>query len=321
LDDKKADFVLTSKLQYDEPMMPQPSPATQRPPSPLERPDPDLVGNPPKFDGDRANAILFLAEFETFMVLNCNTPIARNPTRRAAYFLNITRGPAITVKNWVDRNINWFHEVIRNPDLVPEETNAWEVLKTNFRKSFEDHLGSEIAGIKLQELHMTEDRLDDYIAEFEGLARRAGYDLNDPLAIRYFVRGLPRKLIKDCIDNGRPESFEEWASAAHRQHRTGWLIQAYSRLRDGQQPPDRGATWRNGQPARQDIPPAGPRTTPRNSNPSTTVDDKNRKAITEDDKERYRREGRCYHCGTKGHMARHCPDRAHTHKRSTTERT
>jgi hypothetical protein len=319
LDDKKADSV---ELKYDEAMMPQLSP-TQRPPSPVEKPYSDLVGNPPEFDGDRANATSFLTEFEVFMVLNDNTRIARDPTKQAAYFLNITKGPAITVKHWVDRKFNWLGGIMRNPGLLPEGMNAWDVLRADFEKTFEDYVGPKIAGFKLEKLRMKENRVDDYIAEFEGLARSARYGLNEPLTIQHFFHGLPRELAKDCIDYRNPKTFDQWTSAVREQLLAWQLIKAFSEKRNTQQLPNRGGTQRNGPPARQDISPAGLRTTPRDLKANTTVADTNRNAITEEDKERYIREGRCFHCGVRAHISRNCPDRAPTRKSrncTTTER-
>jgi hypothetical protein len=73
-------------------------------------------------------------------------------------------------------------------------------------------------------------------------------------------------------------------------------LQAFRPLRERKQPPYQGTfVWG------RDIPPARPRTSPSDSNPSAAVD-ANRKAINEDDKERYRREERCFHCGVQGLM-------------------
>ncbi len=39
-----------------------------------------------------------------------------------------------------------------------------------------------------------------------------------------------------------------------------------------------------------------------------------RKAITEADKEKYRKEGRCFECNKQGHITRNCPSKkAHAH--------
>ena len=283
--------------------MQRPSIPAHRPiPSPLPGDEPDLaLGIPPEFDGDRSNAIFFLTQFERFIWLNDKTRIASDPINRAAYFLYIMRGPRITIENWVDRNSEWLDQVTSNPDLLPEGMNAWEVLKADFKRSFEDHFGPQIAGIKLHNLHMMkEDHVDDYIANFEDLAYRAGYSLKGHLTIQLFIRGLPPKLAEACVDNERPKSFIQWASAARRQHPNWQRKQAVDGQREIQQAPNQGAQWRNG----QNISQARARITSRDSNSSAT---------TEDDKERYRREGRCFHCGMQGHIVRLCPNRARPH--------
>jgi hypothetical protein len=221
--------------------MQQLSTLTQRPiPGPLKGDKPDLtLGIPPEFDGDRANAILFLTQFERFIQLNDKTRIARDPVNQAAYFLYTMRRPHITVENWVDRNSQWLDQVMSSPDILPEGMNAWEVLKTDFKNSFEDHYGPQIAGIKLHNLHMKEGRVDDYIADFQDLACRAGYSLKGLLTIRLFIHGLPPKLADACTDNERPKSFDQWANAVRRQHPNWQRKQAvcYRPLDPGTSPP------------------------------------------------------------------------------------
>jgi hypothetical protein len=292
--------------------MQQPSTPTQPPnPSPLQWDEPELaLGIPPEFDGDRANAIFFLNQFERFIWLNDKTRIARDPVNRAAYFLYIMRGPRFTIENCVDRNSEWLDQVTSNPDMLPEGMNALEVLKADFKRPFEDHFGPQIAGIKLHNLHMKEDHVDDYIAIFEDLAYRAGYSLKGHLTIQLFIRGLPPKLAEACVDNERHKSFIQWTSAVRRQYPNWLRKEAVNGQQEVQQPPNQAAGRRNGQSVfRARARTSG--TTSRDSNRSTTIVDTSRNATTGDDKERYRRERRCSNCGMQGHFVRLCPNRAH----------
>ncbi len=80
---------------------------------------------------------------------------------------------------------------------------------------------------------MSGGNVDQYIADFEFLAQRAGIDVNDPTAIRLFSKGMPFSLAESCIKLEQPKSFEQWAKAAQVQQRNYILIQGLKRSKDG----------------------------------------------------------------------------------------
>ena len=95
-------------------MMQRPSLANQRPPSPLEEDHSGLEGAPIKFDGDRANTISFLEQFNLLMLVNSHTDIARDPLLRAIYFLNILGASPATVDWWVKMKLRWLRRIESN---------------------------------------------------------------------------------------------------------------------------------------------------------------------------------------------------------------
>jgi hypothetical protein len=86
-------------------------------------------------------------------------------------------------------------------------------------QAFIDYAEQEQAHDESNRLAMQGDAVDEHIAAFERLARRASLDLNDPSNLRTFARGLPRKLAESCIVSENPEIFAQWARAAQRQQR------------------------------------------------------------------------------------------------------
>jgi hypothetical protein len=189
--------------------------------------------------------------------------------------------------------------------------DAWDALEAEFKWAFVDYTEHERAQDELRKLKMKDNNVDEYIAAFQLLGYRVNMNLDDPSALRLFARGLPRGLADACIDNDSPENFEQWTNAAQRQHRN-WLRkqaihQDYASPRP-QQGSNRGQFfWRcpnqsgNIQPARPRLPPRDP-----NAMDTSAVV---RKATTESEKEKYRKEGRCFECSKQGHMVRDCPDR------------
>jgi hypothetical protein len=143
---------------------------------------------------------------------------------------------------------------------------------------------------------MKDGKLDEYVAEFQDLATRAGMDLNGPSMLRTFAQGLQGTLASTCITQDSPENFPQWVQSAQQHHRNWLKIQS---LRDSSPfttprcPGTNPLTWRQNNGQNQN----------RSCDPNAMDVDVIRKAMTEAEKETYRREGRCYNCGKQGHLS------------------
>ena len=165
------------------------------------------------------------------------------------------------------------------------------------------------------------------LTAFERLAHRTNANLNDPLNLRLFARGLPKALCNACIDIDSPETFEQWSNAVQR-HQCNWLRKQaihdeYGSSQPLQQSNNQGSQQRNNnrfgnffwhrlgqglnsnQNNHGNSGPARPRLPPRDDNAmdtSATVC----KATTEKDKEEYCKAGQCFECSKQGHLTRAC---------------
>jgi len=131
-----------------------------------------LEGQAPQiYDGDHAKTMDFLTEFKRFMLMNSGATITGDPIRRSVYFLSLLRGPH--VNGWKMRQYEWLDRVDTNPRDLPFGMSAWQVLKREFRKGFEDYAHKEKALDDLEHLKMKDGRINEYIAAFQQLVHRA----------------------------------------------------------------------------------------------------------------------------------------------------
>ena len=54
---------------------------------------------------------------------------------------------------------------------------------------------------------------DGYITKFKELVCHAGYNINDPLTIRHYTKGLPHGLYETIYQFDNPQTFEQWREA------------------------------------------------------------------------------------------------------------
>ncbi len=133
-----------------------------------------LKGSPPtKFDGDRKMAKKFLNDFKTYKFLNRKNKTMKIPANHVALALTFIKGEHVQ---------DWAHEVMKSMEDRLEstlnlmlETNEyhWDYFKDTFQDAFTDTSEREDADNKLQNLHMKDRNLDQYVAEFNRLSHLA----------------------------------------------------------------------------------------------------------------------------------------------------
>ena len=70
---------------------------------------------------------------------------------------------------------------------------------TRVFRQFHDSQQQDRACIKLENLQMTFLDIDDYISQFEDLARQAGYTKGNPETTQLFLRGLDRSTLEGVL--------------------------------------------------------------------------------------------------------------------------
>ncbi len=180
-----------------------------------------LKGSPPiKFDGDRKMAKKFLNDFKTYKFLNRKNKTMKILANCVALALTFIKGEHIQ---------DWAHEVMKtmedrlestlNPMLETNEYH-WDYFEDAFRDAFTDTSEREDADNKLQNLHMKEGNLDQYIAEFNRLANLAKQNNKTRGLIPLFRQGLPYGLAQSCMNQSKwPETIHQWQAAARKENK------------------------------------------------------------------------------------------------------
>ncbi len=257
-----------------------------------------LKGSPPtKFDGDRKMAKKFLNDFKTYKFLNRKNETMKIPANRIALALTFIKGEHVQ---------DWAHEVMKNMEdrldstLNPMlETNEyhWDYFEDAFRDAFTDTSEREDADNKLQNLHMKDGNLDQFIAEFNQLTHLADWNDETRGLIPLFHQGLPYGLAQACMNRSKwLETIHQWQAAAREENKQYTIKKNLGLARSPKDGKERKQQWK-----------AALKNKARDNSVPMEVDaTQTRRPLTKH-QEKLKKEGRCFHCEAQGHMSRECP--------------
>jgi len=245
-------------------------------PAPEERRRGPRAAPPAVFGGDKKKARSFIAACKRVFVLEHKD--FTSDFEKILYALSyMQEGHAAT---WADT----ISEEMFDLDGEGRASHTWLAFEERFFKIFGHPDEAQHARNELQALQQGKKTVEEYVAEFETVAPRTGWD--DATLEFFFVEGLNSK-VREKLETAEdpPATLEKWKERAGRVDRN-WRI--YQDKRKGGTEVKKTATTIR--------PPTNPR--PR---------DPNAMDINQNRREKLMKEGRCFHCEEKGHRSRDCP--------------
>jgi hypothetical protein len=84
-----------------------------------------------------------------------------------------------------------------------------------------DILGQEKARAELERgFKMEKGNINAYIAKFEQVVRQAGLDIDQPLVVNKFARGLPKAMYNFIYTHKKPQTYDQWQHEAFDSQKT-----------------------------------------------------------------------------------------------------
>jgi len=264
-----------------------------------------MKGQPPAvFNGNRSKTNQFMTEFQLWWMINNRSESMTIPFERIALCLSFIRGP--DVDNWVAEKINQLRLAVRgdparniNPTYNETDEALWNAFGADFRQSFQDTAEEENAYAALKDLRMKEDQIDGYIAHFEVLLVKAGWQRTERGSADLFFNGLTKRVQSKILSlyTLLPTTLDEWQAAAR-------SIVQRQRLMDVKLGPWKPREQKQSQRSGRN--PKGQFKKTRDPN-AMDVDTADINLASTDEKgERKKKAVECYYCHNLGHVKADC---------------
>ena len=171
---------------------------------------------PPIFDGTRAHADDFWAQFRRYKMVNRTHDSMTKAYDRVLTALTYIRGPMIN--DWVnnqEKNLIARTDTTKPNHVREDDEVLWAEFETAFHDAWTDTSKKQNAYNQLMKLTMAGWDIDTYIATFERLALAAGWALDAKGTIVCFREGLSKGIHSKALDRDKiPRTMDEWKAAA-----------------------------------------------------------------------------------------------------------
>ena len=240
-------------------------------------PDKELrINHPVKFDGDRTKTKLFLNSCKVYLMVNKH--VYDDDLKKIVFVLSLMEGgTAEPIRG------QWEDEATELDASGREKGfGTWANFTTKFLTTFQGDDGARRAIHKMQELKQTS-TVDEYIVNFRTAA--ATSKITELAVLQdYFFKGLNQGIVTKILSHSaQPADMEGYYTMAINFDRQYQHIQRY---RD--------------------------KTTEHDGKKKTFFrkSGKQLRKLTNEERDKLRKEGRCFRCRETGHMANECPQNA-----------
>ena len=157
--------------------------------------DVKTMGSLPQiFTGDCTRADDFIKEVRGYLCLNQDVAGFNSPMKKVSLTLTLIKRPEVA--RWVQDMGRWIDQLDPVIDNVPL---VWEQFLHEFAQQFQDSQREDRARIKIESLCMRFPEIDEYISQFEEMARQAGYTQGSPETTQLFLKGLTKSILEDIL--------------------------------------------------------------------------------------------------------------------------
>ena len=258
-----------------------------------------LKGKAPEvFNGDRTKSKAFMSELKIYFTLNRNKTDVKNCYSRTLIALSFIKGPNIV--NWVDTQFDVVKQQLRHLCGKDEYDDLlWEEFENRFKKAFVSSTIKESAIVKMENLKMKGDQLDEYIAEHTTLISELEWEHDSEISCQTFRKGLPPPLAKRVIEmEGMPSSLTMWIKQTQKHHARWAMSKALGYQAKREQLGKKFSKWNSKETYRE-----------KKKERDPDAMDVDFTQMHPDKKERLMKSGSCFQCEKQGHLSRECPNK------------